>query len=61
MWKQATLAAALIALAGGCEDRTTRSTTNGRVTGNGTDTTYRTDRSTTTTTAPIMPGWIAHS
>jgi putative membrane protein len=53
MLKQAAVAAALIALAGGCEDRTTRTTTNGRVTGSGTDTTYnRTDRTTTTTTTP---------
>jgi putative membrane protein len=43
MWKQVALAAALVALAGGCEDRNaTRTTSNGRVTGSGTDTTNRT-------------------
>jgi len=53
MWKQAAMAAALIALAGGCEDRTTKTTTSSRVTGNGTDTTYKQTDTTTTPSTPV--------
>jgi putative membrane protein len=49
MWKQAALAAAALALVGGCEDRTTRTTTNGRVAGRDTTTNRTTDTTRTTT------------
>ena len=56
MWKQAAVAASLVVLAGGCEDRNARTNTSGRVYSDRTTTTTTTPSTTSTTTGTTIGG-----
>lgn len=61
MWKQAAVAAALVALAGGCEDRNARTPTSGRVYNDRTSTTTAPSTGTTITTETTATATLAQT